>query len=129
MVIRAIALSVALLVGIGTIVPLATESDEAGKRKTKRYKKKKYNKYSKAWWRQYRAQQRRKRAMQARRRALRLQQLRLARRKAAAKQGEATAVKTAKVADKSPAILPLWRTGPQRLAGRFALRQRGAIYR
>jgi ATPase subunit of ABC transporter with duplicated ATPase domains len=118
MVIRAIALSLALLVGIGTIVPLATESVEAGKRKTKRYKKKKYRKYSKAWWRQYRAQQRRNRAMQARRRALRLQQLRQARRNAAAKQGDATAAKTSKVADKSPAMLPSgepapsgWQTG------------------
>ena len=118
MAIRAIALSLALLAGIGTIVPLATESVEAGKHKTKRYKKKKYKKYSKAWWRQYRAQQRRNRATQARRRALRLQQLRQARRNAAAKQGDATAVKTSKVADKAPAMLPSgepapsgWQTG------------------
>ena len=112
MVIRAIALSLALLVGIGTIVPLATESVEAGKRKTKRYKKKKYKKYSKAWWRQYRAQQRRKRATQARRRALRLQQLRQARRNAAAKQGESTAAKTTKVADKAQAMLPSGEPAP-----------------
>ena len=110
MVIRAIALSLALLVGIGTIVPLATESVEAGKRTTKRYKKKKYKKYSKAWWRQYRAQQRRRAATQARRRALRLQQLRLARRNAPA-QAE-TAVKNTKVADKSPAMLPSGEPAP-----------------
>jgi hypothetical protein len=116
MVIRAIALSLALLVGIGTIVPLATESVEAGKRKTKRYKKKKYRKYSKAWWRQYRAQQRRNKAMQARRRALRLQQLRMARRNANVK--DETAAKTKQVNDKAPSMLPSgepapagWQTG------------------
>ena len=52
MVIRAIALSLALLVGAAVIVPIATESVEAGKRKTRKYtKKKKYKKYSKGWWR------------------------------------------------------------------------------
>ena len=80
MLIRAIALSLALLIGIGTIIPLATDLAEAGPKKTKKYKKsqKKYKKYSKRWWRQYRANLRKKRAHQARRRALRLRQLRLA---------------------------------------------------
>lgn len=111
MVIRAIALSLALLVGAGVIVPLATESVEAGKRKTKRYKKKKYKKYSRAWWRQYRAAQRRKAAMQARRRALRLRQLRMARRNAPKKDNTAAAgVKT--VADKAPAMLPSGEAAP-----------------
>ena len=70
MLFRAIALSLALLIGIGVIVPMATETVEAGPKKTKRYKKKprKYKKYSKAWWRQYRARVKRKRAMQSRRR-------------------------------------------------------------
>ena len=111
MVLRAIALSLALLIGIGTIVPVATESVEAGKRQTKRYKKKKYRKYSKAWWRQYRAQQRRKRATQARRRALRLQQLRMARKNAAANKNVA-AVTTKPVADKAPAMLPSGELAP-----------------
>ena len=111
MVLRAIALSLALLVGIGTIVPLATEQVEAGKRKTKRYKKKKYRKYSKAWWRQYRAEQRRKRAMQARRRALRLQQLRMARKNAAADKNMAAAT-SKPVADKSVAMLPSGEPAP-----------------
>ncbi len=80
MVFRAIALSLALLIGMGTIIPLATDSVEAGPRKAKKYaKKKKYKKYSKRWWRQYRARMKRKRALQARRRALRLRQIRLAR--------------------------------------------------
>src|SRR5688572_31849196 len=81
MLFRAIALTLALLIGIGTIIPLGTDYAEAGPRKTKRYKKqKKAKKYSKRWWRQYRARMKRKRALQARRRALRLRQLRLARR-------------------------------------------------
>ena len=80
MVVRAIALSLALLVGMATIIPLATEYAEAGPRKTKRYKKgqKKYKKYSKRWWRQYRANVRRARSLQARRRGMRLRQIRLA---------------------------------------------------
>jgi hypothetical protein len=79
MLFRAIALSLALLIGIGAIVPLATESVEAGPKKTKRYKKKPrhYKKYSKAWWRQYHKRMKRKKALAARRRALRLRQIRL----------------------------------------------------
>ncbi|MEJ7849735.1 MAG: hypothetical protein WKF92_16745 [Pyrinomonadaceae bacterium] len=80
MVVRAIALSLALLVGIGTIIPLATEYAEAGPRKTKRYKKKQkgYKKYSKRWWRQHRASVRKRKALQSRRRTMRLRQIRLA---------------------------------------------------
>jgi len=81
MLIRAIALSIALVIGVGVLVPLATETTEAGPRHAKRYKKKhrKYKKYSKRWWRQYHARMRKKRQLAARRRALRLRQLRLAR--------------------------------------------------
>lgn len=80
MLFRAIALTLALLIGIGTIIPLGTDHAEAGPRKTRKYKKqKKYKKYSKAWWRQHRSRMKRKRALQARRRAMRLRQLRLAR--------------------------------------------------
>ncbi|MEO8574097.1 MAG: hypothetical protein ABI481_09005 [Pyrinomonadaceae bacterium] len=82
MLFRAIALTLALLVGIGTIVPLGTDYAQAGSRTTKKYKKhKKYKKYSKRWWRQYHARMKRKRALQARRRAMRLHQLRLARKR------------------------------------------------
>src|SRR5436190_653087 len=80
MLFRAVALSLALMIGIGTIIPLATEYAEAGPKHTKRYKKKprKYKKYSKGWWRQYHGRMKRKKALAARKRALRLQQLRLA---------------------------------------------------
>lgn len=115
MVIRAIALSLALLIGVGAIVPLATESVEAGKRKTKRYKKKHYKKYSKAWWRQYRANQRRKKAAQARRRALRLRQLRLARlRKLQNPKAKQAAAPNAKPAEtQAAALLPSGQAAPE----------------
>ena len=84
MLFRAIALTLALLVGIGTIIPLGTDTAEAGPRKSRKYKKgKKYKKYSKRWWRQYRARMKRKRGLQARRRAMRLRQLRMARKRPA----------------------------------------------
>jgi len=92
MLVRAIALSLALLVGIGVIIPLATDTTEAGPRKARKKQVRKYKKYSKGWWRQYRARMKRKRAIQARKRALRLRQLRLARAaKQAKSQGETVA--------------------------------------
>ncbi len=82
MLFRAIALTLALLIGIGTIIPLGTDYAEAGSQTTKKYRKhRKYKKYSKTWWRQYHARMRRKRSLQARRRAMRLHQLRLARKR------------------------------------------------
>jgi len=113
MLIRAIALSLALVFGAAVIVPVATESVEAGKTKKKRYAKKKYKKYSKQWWRQYRAQQRRKKAMQARRRALRLRQIRLAKVRRVSQPRVAAATKPV-TADKpsSTAMLPSGQTAP-----------------
>lgn len=81
MLVRAIALSLALLIGGTAIIPLATEFAEAGQPKKK--KKKRYwkgvKKYSKRWWQLYRAQERRKKALAKRKRAIRLRQVRLAR--------------------------------------------------
>jgi hypothetical protein len=77
---RAIALSLAILVGIGTIIPLATDTTEAGPRKAKKKKQRSWRgvkKYSKRWWQLYRAQERRKKAIAKRKRALRLKQIRL----------------------------------------------------
>lgn len=83
MLVRAIALSVALLFGIGVIVPIATEYAEAGPRKVQKQKKaKRYwrgvTKYSKRWWQLYRAQERRKKLRAKGNRNLRLRQIRLA---------------------------------------------------
>lgn len=77
---RAIALSLALLVGIGTIIPFATNYTEASQ-KQKRKKKREWKgvkKYSKRWWQLYRRQERRKKTQAKSRRALRLRQIRLA---------------------------------------------------
>ena len=114
MLVRAIVLSLALLIGIGAIIPLATQLTEAGPRKHRKHRHyRHYKKYSKAWWRQYHRRMRRKRALQARKRALRLRQLRLARAHAAetAKpQGDpvssAALAKTSKVDKSAPAVLP-----------------------
>lgn len=84
MLIRAVALSVALLVGIGVIVPLATDTTSAHpyqKRKQKRTRKH-YKKYSKKWWTNYRSRQRKRSASRRYQRSLRLRQLRLARQRA-----------------------------------------------
>jgi hypothetical protein len=110
MIVRSIALSLALLIGIGTIIPLATEFAEAGPKTKRKHRKhaKKYKKYSRAWWRQYRKRMKRKKAMQARRRALRLRRLRLARAAAKARTHGAkpTVAKVKKNTSSSPAVLP-----------------------
>ncbi len=122
MLIRAIVLSVALLIGIGTIVPLATEYAEAGPRKQKKYKKRKWNvkKYSKKWWQLYRAQERRKKTVAARKRALRLRQIRLAKARKGVRKTEQTdsskqarVTKPKTVEDKSAAVLPTGEAAPK----------------
>lgn len=109
--VRAIALSIALLIGVGTMIPLATEYAEAGSTKTKRYKKKRgwkgVKKYSKRWWQLYRAQERRKKTLAKRRRALRLRQLRLAKARQAKDENARTSGKSAPATTaKKTAVLP-----------------------
>jgi micrococcal nuclease len=82
MIFRATALSLALLCGIGLLVPLSTDYAQAGggpttKPKTLNKKYKKYKKYSKRWWRAYYHRLRKKKAIEARKRTLRLRHLRL----------------------------------------------------
>jgi hypothetical protein len=69
---RAIALSLIMLLTVGLMLPLVpTEASNKSKSHySNKKKKKKLKKYSRAWWRRYRAQQRRKRALLARKRAL-----------------------------------------------------------
>ena len=113
MLIRAIALSIALLVGVGAIVPLATESVSAHKHYKHRHRR--YKKYSKRWWRQYHARQRRHKALVARSRALRLRQLRLAKAaqesKAAVSTDKKVMVKTS--APETAALLPSGEEAPR----------------
>ncbi|MFN6964615.1 MAG: hypothetical protein ACK4S4_12730 [Pyrinomonadaceae bacterium] len=115
MVVRAIALSMALLIGIAGLVSFSTNSVEAGQQKSRKYGKKKYKKYSKAWWRQYRARMNHRRMMAAKRRALRLRQLRLAKR-AEQDRAESTAgtdaARGAKVQKASVEMLPSGEPAP-----------------
>ena len=113
MFVRAIALSLALLIGIGVIIPMATDDAQARPHKKKKHRKQRdYKKYSKAWWRQYHRRQRRMRAMRAHRRALRLRQLRLARARQAEKNGTQAnsttpvTTKTKKLDKTTAAVLP-----------------------
>lgn len=80
MIFRAIALSLALLIGIGAVIPLTIHYTEASAPKPKTFKKKnkKYKKYSKKWWSAYRSRVRKNKVMQARKRMLRLRRIRLA---------------------------------------------------
>ena len=118
MLIRAIALSIALVIGVGVLVPLATETTQAGARKQRHYKKRGWKgvrKYSKRWWQLYRAQERRKRAMAKRRRALRLRQLRLAEARTTEKSNapeKKQIVKTSAVVE-PPSLLPSGEEAPR----------------
>src|SRR5205085_7639938 len=108
-------LSLALLIGIGVIIPLATDYAEAGPHKHRKHRKHRrhYKKYSKGWWRQYRARMRHRRALQARRRALRLRQLRLATGRAAETSNPSNAQSAAAKPPNSPvAVLPSGDSAP-----------------
>lgn len=132
MAIRAIALSLAILIGLGTLIPLSTEYVEAGAKKTKRYKSKKrqwrgVKPYSKRWWQLYRAQERRKKASRKaaaaqraavarRQRSLRLRQLRLAKARQAKQNRQVVATaRTTKAAPARPAkaVLPTGDSAPK----------------
>jgi hypothetical protein len=115
---RAIALSLALLLGIGTIIPLATDYTEAGPRKQKKkIKRAKYKKYSKKWWRAYRARMKRKRALAKRRRQMRIRRILLARANKAKQPVNSKQNPVAKqkpvVADTTPAMLPSGDVAPK----------------
>lgn len=116
MLVRAIALSLALLIGGGVLIPLATDQAEAGPKRKKRKKQvKKYKKYSKKWWRAYRARVKRNKAVAARKRALRLRQLRLARARSAKKPVRVSPVARKPLASPQPvkaAVLPTGESAP-----------------
>ncbi len=112
MLIRAIALSLALLFGIGVLIPLSTDNAEAGPHKHRRHRRH-YKKYSKQWWRQYRARQRHRKALIAHQRALRLRQLRLARERAAINGDPSVAQAKPKAVESKPAVLPSGEKAPK----------------
>jgi hypothetical protein len=128
MLFRAIALSIALLVSIGTVIPFMTDYTEAGPKHHKKQKSKKLKKYSKAWWRWYHKKKKANQALAARKRAIRARQMLLAKQKEAENGGnseQVAAVKSdgkpvksrAKVVvvqeDNSPTVLPSGETAPQ----------------
>jgi hypothetical protein len=108
MLVRAIALSLALLVGIGVIIPLATADAQAHSKHRRHRHHPRYKKYSKGWWRQYHHHQHQLQAILARKRSMRLSQLRLAAEHEAEKNGTQTDPKmvVAKVKKSGPAVLP-----------------------
>ena len=121
MIFRAIALSLAIMVGLGAILPLTVvnaESVSQSKRRAKN-KGKKYKKYSKKWWRAYRQRVNRQKNLNARKRTLRLRQIRLA--NAAKMSGNdgvnqskfARSNKTIAVENNTPAVLPSGETAPK----------------
>jgi hypothetical protein len=115
MLIRAIALSIALVIGVGVIIPLATETTEAGPHHSKYKKHRKYRKYSKAWWRQYHKRQAKRRALAARRRVLRLEQLRMAEARKTEKSGttDKKDIVTTSAAVEPPSLLPSGEEAPR----------------
>ncbi|MEO6588704.1 MAG: hypothetical protein ABIP06_05200, partial [Pyrinomonadaceae bacterium] len=115
---RAIALSLALLVGIGTIIPLATNYAEAGQKYKRHKKKREWNgvkKYSKRWWQLYRRQERRKKARAQSRRALRLRQIRLANARNTRENGDNYVRSNPRPnkTDSSTAVLPSGQSAPK----------------
>ncbi len=122
MIYRAIALSLAIVVGLGTILPLATLSVEAGSHNKKRAKQKgkKYKKYSKKWWRAYRQRTNRQKASTARKRSLRLRQIRVANQMNASENGAVNQVKVSATgkkmttgADDAQVMLPSGEPAPK----------------
>jgi endonuclease YncB( thermonuclease family) len=80
MILRVTALSLALLIGIGALIPLTTHFSQASAPLSTKLKKKnrKHKKFSKKWWREYRSRIRKKKALESRRRIQRLRRIRLA---------------------------------------------------
>ncbi len=118
MIFRAIALSLAIFVGLGTIVSLTTNGVEAGSTKHAKKNRKKYKKYSKQWWRAYRQRSKNRTALNDRKRSLRLRQIRLANARKMSEGGDANQTKTAQntkkttAADNSPVMLPSGEPAP-----------------
>lgn len=117
MIYRAIALSLAIMVGLGAIVPLTTVKAESSSH-NKQKRAKRYKKYSKKWWRAYHRKMNRRKALNARVRVLRLRQIRLENAGKTSGSGDAKQVKVAlsnkksMVAENAPAVLPSGENAP-----------------
>ena len=119
MLFRAIALSLALLIGIGAVIPLVTDHAEAGSFKKKKKKKRvKYKKYSKKWWRAYRQSKNRQTTLAKRKRAMRVRQILLAREndiQQVTEVSQKSKTKTVKnsIVESAPALLPSGEPAPK----------------
>lgn len=121
MIFRSIALALAIFVGLGTIIPLATNGVEAGPRMKKRAKNKskKYKRYSKQWWQAYRQRNKNRNSLNARKRSLRLRQIRLVNARATSDANSENQTKIAQsgkkqtVADNTPTMLPSGEPAPK----------------
>lgn len=119
MIFRAIALSLAIMVGLGTVLPLTVVNAEAAPQAKKRAKSKKYKKYSKKWWRAYHQRVNRQKALNARKRGLRLRRIRLANAVKMSENGSVNQNQTAKsnkklaVQDNAPVVLPTGESAPK----------------
>lgn len=119
MIFRAIALSLAIVIGLTTVLPFVTTGVEAGPHKRATKKVKKYKKYSKQWWRAYHQRNRKQSASNARKRMLRLRQIRLANAAKASENGGLNQTKTAQsgkktyIEDTSAAMLPSGEPAPK----------------
>jgi len=121
MIFRSIALCLAIVVGLGTIVPLATNGVEAGPHTKKKAKNKgkKYKKYSKQWWRAYRQRNKNRNSLNARKRSLRLRQIRLVNDRAKSDANSENQTKVAQsgknqsAKDSSTAMLPSGEPAPK----------------
>jgi hypothetical protein len=93
---RIIALSLAFIVALGSILPIATDYSSAKtKHSHNKKKKKKLKKYSRAWWRSYHRNIKKKKAIAARKRALKVKRILLARARKNALLAEKPSEKTA----------------------------------
>lgn len=113
---RAIVLALGLMLSLGVIIPLLTDSTEASRPHHHHKKYKKYKKYSRAWWRARHRRQRRNRAIAARKRALRLRQETLAQmnngEQTAANVGDKASRQSAAKDNAFPAVLPSGENAP-----------------
>ena len=81
---RAIVLTLVVLVGVGAVIPMMTnyaQAEESAEQQKNGKKQKKVKRYSKPWWKAYRAQTKRRQMLAARKRGLRMRQIKLARQK------------------------------------------------
>lgn len=108
---RAVILSLGLMLSLGVVIPLLTDSTAAGVQHHYR-KHKKLKKYSRAWWRAYHRRQHRRKLLAARKRALRLRQEMLAGERNGGQNWDNNVKKTSAKEKSDLAVLPSGENAP-----------------